>query len=173
MKAFNFILILLLLASCTPQKISSGTKDKMLLPDISKATPSSILKEAINISENITLLNADYAYDNFDFIKAYGINKERIIKIVTAINPKYFKGINEMEVIHSKKQDARRQADGWYYLDSSKITIYTYDESDGYIAGIILHELKHHYCWVNQQDLSHNKCFLDTPLDKEYGGLIR
>lgn len=36
---------------------------------------------------------------------------------------------------------------------------------------IFLHELKHHYCWFERKEvtINHQGCFLDTPIDKEYG----
>lgn len=158
------IIILIALNSCSVTNI----KDKVGVVDLSPKSNEDYIVEL----GNQTLLDKDYYsnYKNFNFIHTTeGVDREKIIGIVRTINPDYFNGISELEVIYSNPEARLDDKGGWYYSDNNKITIYDYNYSSGLLYGMILHELKHHYCWLKFKDLSHDKCFLDTPIDKEYG----
>ena len=137
-------------------------------------------------------------YEDYDFIHTYGVEKERIINIISTINPKYFEGVNVLEVINSKCRldGCGGRIDCYYYSDIVKIKCRIDFESDEWIKRNILHELKHHYCLNQEREnfdscLKENPnkiitdgfdnsrlwdycyhdegCFLDTPIDQEYG----
>ena len=163
---FSLILTLFLI-SCSSMDIPQRSVSESLHPQDVDVLVSAVAGDIYNKSAN---LKQTISYNNsFNNIYVYGVDRQRIKSLINGINPDYFAGLNQIEVIHSKKQDALRAADGWYYPDNAKIAIYIYDESDGWVLGLLLHELKHHYCWNKEKDLGHDKCFLDTPIDKEYG----
>ena len=196
------VVIGIILISCASSETYAPVSIENIQESILSKTPENIVKiEQVNTSEtsevnnvNISQYNYKGDYDNFDFIYTYGVDKERIINIVSTINPKYFEGVSELEVIYSNKQTTLDNVYGWYYSDNAKITIYDFNYSDNYIKRNILHELKHNFCLIKERD-SFNRCltansyisndfdntelwyycyhdegcFLNTPIDEEYG----
>jgi len=123
-------------------------------------------------AESLQIKNYSNYYHNLNILRVYGIDKDRISKIIYSINPIYFEELELIEAIHSKSE--LRQKAGMYYPDSGKITLYIDWESDEWIKHNLLHELKHHYCYTNNYkwnstEEAHQGCFFDTPIDKEYG----
>lgn len=122
-----------------------------------------------------------------NFIYTAGVPIDRIINILKPINPEYFEGVERIEFIKTNKFWSNSK-DGWYYSDSRSIRIFVDYESDEFLTRVALHELKHNYCLTKERD-SFNKCieknldnseswdycyhdegcFLNTPIDKEYG----
>ena len=113
-----------------------------------------------------------YHFSNYDkiFFRFHGVDRGRMLLIVTSIHPKYFEGVKIVEFVYSNPKFRSSFANGWYYPDSRKITLYVYDESDGFVHRNLLHELKHHYCYINigNAEINHESCFLNTPIDQEY-----
>lgn len=162
-------LLILLLSSC--QQIATPTK---IIYKSSNNMPGGayIFDSVKNNSQYDNSSQYTYKYDNFDFVSVYGVDKQRMTNIITTINPKYFDRIQNIRFIYSNKDamsNSGTQIQSNYNQYTNKITIYVYDELDHIIKIMILHELKHHYCWQTANDISHDKCFLNTPIDKEYG----
>lgn len=165
------ILIILFLLGCEQTK---EEPKKAIYADVK---PIIIPINKINITIPTIDINRDYRnyYQNFTILYTYGVDKQRMMNIIYTINPTYFKNLREFEVIYSNK-DALRiggtyNGNGKYFPDNYKISLYVYDESDNYVKNLLLHELKHHWCWINKQEVNfdHQGCFLDTPIDEEYG----
>ena len=128
----------------------------------------------VNVIEDVISEESDaqqfLVYHNeFNRTKTYGINEARVKSIISEMNPAYFEGLNLLQIVHSNRQATKSNINGMYYPSNAQITLWVKDESDGYIRYLLYHELKHHYCWINQKDLSHQGCFLDTPIDREIG----
>ena len=183
-------MVLVIMVSCTQNKQETRIiLDKEHSIIIGLSTPHNLSFEVVNR----TAYNFRGDYDNFDFIHTYGVDKERVISIVSTINSAYFKGINDLEVIHGKFR-LNNEADCYYYSDNAKIRCRIDFESDEWLKRKILHELKHHYCLTKEREsfsycikenagmtdgfnntklwdyCYHDEgCFLDTPIDKEYG----
>ena len=158
-----------------------------------------VIPEEIDVKEHaptLKVLNKDKWDKSFytDKIRLSGVNESYAIGIIEDINPKYLDGINILEFRHGNP--SYRSYDGVYYSDSRKIVVYVYDtEWKSYYRRVVLHELKHHYCLTKERNLfnncikskpiaadgfTHNSelwdycyheqgCFLNTPIDKEYG----
>ena len=158
-----FILFALFLTSC-----SGGLKPISSAAVIGSAAPNVAATAAAEdiISEEKAALQANLYSNNFDKIEVYGIDEERIKSIIAGINPKYFEELKLLQMIHSNRQATGSDVNGMYYPDSKQITLWLFDESDGYIRYLLLHELKHHHC---NPDITHSNCFLNTPIDEEYG----
>lgn len=176
-----FVTLILLLHNQSPMQKTQVSEFKKTTRIEIKPTNTSIIPK-VNI-------NADYKdyYKNFDILHVYGVNKQRILNIIYTINPKYFEKLNDMSFVYSNKNVIKSAGtynhDGFYA--PLTIQIYVYNETDAQINYIILHELKHHWCYMNKNGeinnglgfynvngksyYTHGGCFLDTPLDKEYG----
>ena len=146
---------------------------------------SPTLKESQKITKHIDVIQEERAeslpiptqknYSNFylskpNFIYTAGVPIERIINILKPINPEYFEGVSRIEFINTNKFISSSK-DGWYYADIRSIRIFVDYESDEFLRRVVMHESKHHYCYQksgNPEPL-HLGCFLDTPIDKEYG----
>ena len=164
-----FVIIGISLSSCASSKTYTPVSTTSQKPILLETPEINTEIEQANVSQ-YTQYNFKGDYNNFDFIYTYGVDKERIINIISSITPKYFDGISELEVIYSNSESIR----GWYYPDNAKITIYDFNYGDSFIRRNILHELKHHYCWTkgytwNTIEESHQGCFLHTPIDDEFG----
>lgn len=119
------------------------------------------------------LIQKDYSsfyLSKSNFIYTAGVPIERIIIILKFINPKYFEGVAKIEFIKTNKIWSNSK-DGWYYSGSRSIRIFDGDESDEFLTRVVLHELKHHWCYINfnNVEINHQGCFLNTPIDNEYG----
>lgn len=116
----------------------------------------------------------NYVYSNYTFLKTYNFDRARAINIINKINPTYLYGIKEIRIMHSNRNVRGTLIQAMYYPYAKLAVVYEYGEGDGWIMNNILHELKHNYCfaqgqrWKNNEE-SHQGCFLDTPIDKEYG----
>lgn len=157
------IVLTLFLISCN-NKLPQGSGS--VEPSISAAVSGDIISPAATVMQY-----TDYNNDFNSIQTTDGINIVRIKSIVNEINPEYFKGLNLLQAVYSNPDSRLNPADGMYYYDSKGIALWIYDESDGYIRYLLLHELKHHYCWniMNENTDTHQGCFLDTPIDREYG----
>ena len=110
---------------------------------------------------------------NASAVYSVAVSIERIINILTPINPEYFNGVNEIIFIYSNKEVSNSK-DGLYTTDSKSIKVYIYKEADSFHTRTTLHELKHHHCNIQnefniEEQFEHQGCFLDTSVDKEYG----
>lgn len=118
----------------------------------------------------ILLLSVSYAYSERKYqVFNFGTNKTMSNNIINSIDPTYFKDIKRISFIKS--------SNGWYrqgfYVPPGLIDVYVIpNTSEEYTRSKLLHELKHHYCWKTEKSLSHTGCFLNTPIDKEYGKII-
>lgn len=136
------------------------------------------------IEDNLNVSDDDYSLIQFDTniqkewdkslyqnkLKVYGVEKDYALSILQEINPIYFDDLNYINFIYSNPD--YRVIKGIYYPNNREITIYVYDlEWKPYYKYLTLHELKHHWCWINKQEitLNHQGCFLNTSIDKEYG----
>lgn len=165
-KNYIFLVFLTLLVSCTqisPKSIEVVKAEHSVQYPVNE-TPVFL----DNFSPKIDFREA---YEDFNILRTYGVEKEKMMGIIYKINPIYFDKLNEIEVIYSNRDALNSNIGGWYYVDSRKITIYYYNEGDEFVKHIILHELKHHYCNIKNgnAEINHQGCFLDTPIDKEYG----
>ena len=161
------LLIALFLAGC-------GTGAENFHPNTAEPTAVAIPKlyeesSTQPLPEYVQPIDYSQYYHNLNILRAYGVDKERISKIIYSINPQYFEGIKGIDVINSKQE--LRQKNGVYYPDSQKIVLYIDWESDEWLKMNMLHELKHHYCYMttSNAEYNHTGCFLNTPIDKEYG----
>ena len=166
-KAIFLILIALLLASCNNtekiQKIFEPQDSSSLTPS-SAAVSGDIIDKSASMPQFATYINDFNSIQTTD-----GISIVRIKAIVSDLKLEYFKGLNVLQIVYSNPETRLNQANGMYYTGHAQITLWIYNESDGYIRYLLLHELKHHYCWQFDKSYSHDGCFLDTPIDKEYG----
>ena len=184
------LIFLLLLSSCIRQNTNNN------IPVNSDVSPHASQSHESYKNAEVIIPNFKWEYNDTSFINVYGVEKERIINIISEINPIHFEGISTLEVIYSK---AHGNADCWYYSDNSKIKCYIDYQGDEWLKRNILHELKHNFCLTKERDdfdncLKHNPnkiitdgfdnsrlwdycyhdegCFLSTPIDKEYGFII-
>jgi hypothetical protein len=106
-------------------------------------------------------------YPKFNIL-LYGVDKDYAESIVYSINPEYYEGLREIKIIYSKQH--MLPGEGYYYQDSYSIMLYDVPRYD-FLKYNLLHELKHHYCWYvkRQSSADHQGCFLNTPIDEEYG----
>lgn len=88
-------------------------------------------------------------------------------QVLSSINKSYFKGVDEIRY-YSMRFGEWFNWRGLFIPYSNIIMMHT---DGGIHHGTLLHELKHNWCWNNKQEinLNHQGCFLDTPIDKEYG----
>ena len=102
-------------------------------------------------------------------IKNYGVPQE-IIDNSMSINCQYFENIQLIEWYNTSKWELQTNH-GYEIFQSNNIKIYWRDDSHINYQKLMLHELKHAWCWNNQHEMTttHKGCFLDTPIDKEYG----
>jgi len=138
---------------------------------------TAISTEVQNKSDNFIFPTQDikkeiiFEYTDFNFIYAYGVDKQRVTNIVYTIQPIYFKDLKELEIIYSNKDVLSNSKDGLY--TPYKITLYVYQEGDRWIKQTLLHELKHHSCflkegYISADNIQHQGCFLN---DEEYGSI--
>ena len=165
MRVISFLLFLVLVNACAATVNSPALQQ------------SPRIVEHIDIiqEEKIELppIPSQKNYSNFylsksNFIYTAGVPLERIINILKPINPIYFEGIARIEFVKTNKFISNSR-DGWYYSDSKSIRIFVDYESDEFLRRVVLHELKHHYCYTNfnNVEINHQGCFLNTPIDKE------
>lgn len=130
----------------------------------------------------ILILLSSFSYAYPFIISNEGTNHTKAKQLVYSIPEKYFKDV-EINFIYSNPD--YRNVVGVYYPYSKSIIIYYYKtDTAEKIKLILLHELKHHYCWINQMEINygfgwqwidgqpywtHSGCFLNTPIDEEYG----
>ena len=133
-------------------------------------------KESQNFSQEkkIPKIIFNKAYPTFNFLKVSNFDRQRAINILKTIDYSYIIGLNEIYFIHSNKNVINNNEDGLYNQYTKSIEIYEDGESDEYLKRILLHELKHHYCVQKGYSFetieeSHQGCFLNTPIDREYG----
>ena len=164
---FAMISLVLLLSGC------SSVNQPHQNANIPAAAPISNYNHNNDLITNPQIISqqTDYSqyYHNLNILRVYGVDRERIAKIIYSINPQYFEGISAIDAINSKQE--LRQRNGVYYPDSQKITLYIEWESDEWLKYNLLHELKHHYCYIttSNAEYNHTGCFLNTPIDREYG----
>lgn len=166
MKVWQFIIALLFLISCTPAQSRSidftysqsvGAIEKVYTP-VNKS-PHPYQRD----------YSSYYQHPNFK-ISTYGVDSQRIINILSSINPIFFNDISEIKFVYSNKDELMKSGthdkNGFYVYDSKSIEIYAFDEGDEYIRSIIIHELTHHYCWniKNEKTDNHPGCFLTAPI---------
>lgn len=173
MRKIWFLIVGIFLVSCSSSSVFIQTPAKLENDILNSNLPSKISGNVVlNAIEKLQEKKQEikiYNYSNYDFITTYGYSKEKIIEIVKTINPVYFEGVRELEVIHTNKQVTKYPEDGWYFTSNNKIQIMEFGQSEDYIKRMILHELKHHFCYINHGEISHTDCFLSTPIDDEYG----
>lgn len=120
-------------------------------------------------------------FKDISFIHFYGdVDKEKIMNLIYSINYSYFEGVTSLDIIKTKfniLQNAGVYTENALYIPIDKsrgqIRWYIENEDNQITKHDILHELKHHYCWINGDrwnsiEEAHQGCFLNTPIDKEY-----
>jgi len=196
---FSLFTFILLFGCSQPLYEKTSTVNNTSLNLESQKVAQNQYNNKIKQSDNLTIEDKNlikktiYNYSNYKFIYTYGIDKERIITIVSTINPVYFEGVSMIEFVKTNKFWSNSK-DGWYYPDSKSIRIFVDYEGDEFIERIILHELSHAHCFTKEREsfdkcLKENSkmtdgfdnaklwdycyhdegCFLNTPIDKEYG----
>lgn len=95
-----------------------------------------------------------YAYQ-IKFFQPHIPNKEEIIEAVHSIPQNYLEGIYAIEIV-----DMPLYYEGLYIV-GGKIRL---NVKSGFNQQILLHELKHHYCWQKEKYLGHEGCFKEPPL---------
>lgn len=197
MRKIWFLIVGIFLVGCSSSSVFIQTPAKLENDILNSNLPSKISGNVVlNAIEKIQEKKQEmkiYNYSNYDFIRTHDYSKEKIIEIVKTINPIYFEGVKELEVIHTNKQATQYPEDGWYYSDNNHIRIMEWGQSEASIKRTILHELKHHYCLTKERqdfddcikinsgmsdgfdnaklwDYCYHKtgCFLNTPIDEEY-----
>lgn len=111
-------------------------------------------------------------------IKNYGVPQE-VVEEAMSINCEYFDGVKEIDWIKTKFDFTSNKFEaGFYIYDSGQIRMkYDPDAAGMWQAQYpmmkytLIHELEHNWCWVNQHEVtsSHQGCFLDNPVRKQYG----
>ena len=191
---FIVLLSSIFLISCTNSEIIKITipPNKIIEAPIQENFNQGIIKTDV-IIQNTDIPQYTIYNNNFDKIEVYGIDKTRIQTILKDMNPKHFEKLGLIQFIYSNRQVTKSEINGMYYPDNKQITLWIQNESDGYVRYLVLHELKHHYCLTNEKEnfdrcikenklnifdnaklfdyCYHKGCFLDTPIDKEYGYL--
>lgn len=81
--------------------------------------------------------------------------KNEIIEAIQSIDQSYLEGIHTIEIV-----DMFLDYDGLYIL-GGKIRLNVINE---FKEEVLLHELKHHYCWKKERYLGHEGCFKEPPL---------
>lgn len=94
-----------------------------------------------------------YAY-RIQFLNP-SIPKDEIIKAISSVDSSYLEGIHTIEIV-----DMPLSYDGLYVL-GGKIRL---NVANGFRREVLLHELKHHYCWKKEKYLGHEGCFKKPPL---------
>ena len=158
------IILIFLIVSCSPSipsikgEDAPAAFDTPLERQFASPPPE---KPQRNYSNN-------YTHPNF-IISDYGVGYEKIISILSPINPMFFNGVNKIEFIYSNKDELKKSGydvNALYVYDSRFIVVYVFDESDEVIKKFVIHELKHHYCWnvMNETTTEHLGCFLTAPI---------
>lgn len=83
------------------------------------------------------------------------IPKDEIIKAISSVDQSYLEGIHTIEIV-----DIPLSYDSLYIL-GGKIRL---NVKDSLREEVLLHELKHHYCWKKEKYLGHEGCFKEPPL---------
>lgn len=94
-----------------------------------------------------------YAY-RLQFLQPQ-IPKDEIIKAISSIDQIYLEGIHTIEIV-----DIPLSYEGAYIL-GGKIRL---NVRNGFKKSVLLHELKHHYCWRKEKYIGHEGCFKEPPL---------
>ena len=107
------------------------------------------------------------AYSQINYFSASQEEIRQSEQALYSINQSYFEGVNEIRY-YTMRFGEWYNWRGLFIPYSNIIFIHT---DGGIHHNILLHELKHHWCWINKQEinLDHQGCFLNTPIDKEYG----
>ena len=165
LKDLLWLWVMIMLISCQKQQQTN----------VMDMEVTNVIQIEERLNNEITSIPIRATYDNsWVTIRTYGVEKIRIQKIVNTINTKYFTGLNEISVIYSNPNINIDNKRAIYIPDSQSMTLWIYDEGNEYVRYLLLHELKHHYCYTHNQSWStveeaHQKCFLSTPIDIEYG----
>lgn len=150
----------------------SASKSQIISDDVSEQ----VIKETILMDdttiETQPIPTQPYSLDKLFSLKLelIGVNESYAINLLESINPEYFEGLNKITFMYSHPD--YREVNGWYYTDSKEIMIYMYDwEWRDYYKRTVIHEIKHHWCNINtgNGEITHMGCFLNTPIDQEYG----
>lgn len=94
-----------------------------------------------------------YAY-RIQFMQPH-IPKDEIIEAIKSVDQSYLEGIHTIEIV-----DMFLDYDGLYIL-GGRIRL---NVKGGFRKEVLLHELKHHFCWKKENYLGHEGCFKEPPL---------
>ena len=101
----------------------------------------------------------------------HGVNQTKINIVLNSINQSYINDLQSIEFVYSNPK--YRTMDGFY--TPYNIVLYDYNYPVSRLSTNLKHEAKHHYCmkqdggYVSVDAMKHIGCFLNTPIDKEYG----
>ena len=189
---FGLCLIIIFLTSCTTQNISPATVYVKEIPKNDIPGGAYIFEPpkqtAVPINNTQPSFKGDYK--DISFIHFIGFNESRKQEILNGfyeLNSSYFQNLHELEFIYSNKEQNKIGGGAWEtagLYTPYKIQIWVFDEPVSQIKYWLLHDVKHEYCWTNYQVINekmgwqlvngqtywtHDGCFLNTPIDKEYG----
>lgn len=182
-RLFGVMIVGLLLAGCgaipstthisLPTQANFQDNPPVITPVGAKTPISSSAPTPLNYKDN---------YDNMNlrFIHFRGVDETKIMRIIYTINPKYFQDLISIDFVKTKFSDLQQagtyneNAEYTPTANGGIIKVYLENEDNVLTIHNLLHELKHHYCWTNGYKWttiaeSHQGCFLNTPIDKEYG----
>lgn len=147
-------------------------------PIVQTSTPQTTQTQSpvITAQNKDNFVHNDYSsfYTNNVIIILQGIDNTRMLNILSPINPSYFNGVKSITFIYSNPDANYGNVGAFYNSNDKSIIVYVYKFSDYFYTREVLHELKHHYCFINNHtwanvEESHQGCFLHTPLDDEFG----
>lgn len=162
------ILMLLPVSACngSPLPLPNAEQAKLLDYGLYNTEPAPAANKTASPKPNYSS-----QYIASGIVEGIEVDAALIYNAFSDVNFEYAKGLTKIRVMRSNPEHRMATSNGLYYADTNEILIYHWDEGEEWVRHIALHEMKHHWCWYNRQEQTqnHQGCFLDTPIDREYG----